>query len=155
MHGTSPSRSIKVKCISIHCNTLSHVFNPIYPTPPLGQDMTQGQFSHVFNLSHEFVDHKTFTEMISHHKVMTPPQRVSWIWHKTIWWWGSRNAGALGIAEYLLIAIVPWIFLARSDSTWFGPIYGSKYGSSRPEMRTELFEIELIICIKKGGVGIN
>ena len=24
------------------------------------------------------------------------PQRVSWIWHETIWWWGSCNAWALG-----------------------------------------------------------
>ena len=26
-----------------------------------------------------------------------PHQHVSRIWHKKIWWWGSSNAGALGI----------------------------------------------------------
>ena len=26
-------------------------------------------------------------------------QRVSWIWHQTIWWWGSSNAGGLGIGS--------------------------------------------------------
>ena len=27
----------------------------------------------------------------------TPQQRVSGIWHQTIWWWGSSIAGALGM----------------------------------------------------------
>ena len=35
------------------------------------------------------------------------PQHVSWIWHLTIWWWDSSNAGALGNAEYPFIAIAP------------------------------------------------
>ena len=47
-----------------------------------------------------------------------PPPRVSWIWHYTIWWWGSSNAGALGNAEYPFIAIAPRSTLARSGSTW-------------------------------------
>ena len=34
-----------------------------------------------------------------------PPQRVSWIWHETIWWCGSSDAGALGNEEYSIIAI--------------------------------------------------
>ena len=45
-------------------------------------------------------------------------QRVSWIWHKTIWWWGFSNAGALGNAEYLFIAIAPRFTLFWSGSTW-------------------------------------
>ena len=43
---------------------------------------------------------------------------VSWIWHKTIWWWGSSNAGALGNAEYPFIAITLRFTLTLSGSTW-------------------------------------
>ena len=46
--------------------------------------------------------------------VRLPPslhRRVSWIWHETIWWWGSSNAGALGNAEYVA---------HRSTRTWSG-----------------------------------
>ena len=46
------------------------------------------------------------------------PQQVFWIWHKTIWWRGSSNAGALGNAEYFFIAIAPKSTLAWSVSTW-------------------------------------
>ena len=35
------------------------------------------------------------------------PQWMSWIWYKTIWWWGSHNAGSLGRAEYPFTAIAP------------------------------------------------
>ena len=35
------------------------------------------------------------------------PQRVSWIWHYTIWWSGSSNVVALGNAEYLIISMAP------------------------------------------------
>ena len=35
------------------------------------------------------------------------PQRVSWIWHKAIWWWCSSNAGALGNAEYSSLLSLP------------------------------------------------
>ena len=54
-----------------------------------------------------------------------PPQRVSWIWHKTIWWRGFINAGSLGNAEYLFVAIDLRSTLAQSGSTWLGPIIGS------------------------------
>ena len=47
-----------------------------------------------------------------------PPERVSWIWHITVWWWGSSDAGALGTAEYPFNAIAPGSTLARSGSTW-------------------------------------
>ena len=50
--------------------------------------------------------------------VRTPPQQVSWIWHETIWWWRSSNAGALGNAEYPFVAIAPRSTLARRGSTW-------------------------------------
>ena len=42
-------------------------------------------------------------------EVSPPPlsQWVLWIWHKTVWWWGSSNAGALENAEYPFIAIAP------------------------------------------------
>ena len=46
----------------------------------------------------------------------TPLQRVSWIWHLTIWWCGSSNAGALGNAVYPFIAIAPRFTLARRGS---------------------------------------
>ena len=45
------------------------------------------------------------------------PQQVSRIWHKTIWWWGCRNAGALGNAEYTFSAIA-----ARSALAWSGRV---------------------------------
>ena len=41
-------------------------------------------------------------------RVRPHTKRVSWIWHETIWWWGSSNAGALGNAEYFFIGIAPW-----------------------------------------------
>ena len=34
-------------------------------------------------------------------------QRVFWLWHLTIWWWGSSNTGALGNTEHPSIAILP------------------------------------------------
>ena len=51
-------------------------------------------------------------------EVEPPTQWESWIWHKTIWWWGSSNAGALGNVEHLFIAIAPRSTLARNGSTW-------------------------------------
>ena len=45
-------------------------------------------------------------------------QQVSWIWHETIWWWGSGNFRALGNAEYPFIAITPKSTLAQSGNTW-------------------------------------
>ena len=47
-----------------------------------------------------------------------PLQWVSWIWHETIWWWGSSNAEALENADYTFIAIAPSSTLTRSGSTW-------------------------------------
>ena len=44
---------------------------------------------------------------------------------QTIWWCGSSNTGALGNAEYPLIATAFRFTLARSGNTWKGPIYGS------------------------------
>ena len=48
-----------------------------------------------------------------------PTQRVLWIWHKTIWWLSSSNAGASGNTEYsfIVIAIAPKSSLIRSNST--------------------------------------
>ena len=34
-------------------------------------------------------------------------QRVSCLWHLTIWWWSFSDAGALGNAEYSFITIAP------------------------------------------------
>ena len=45
----------------------------------------------------------------------TLPQRVFCICLKTIWWWGSSKASALGNAEYFFTVIVP-----RSTLTWRG-----------------------------------
>ena len=44
------------------------------------------------------------------------PQRVPWIWHKTIYWWGSSDAGALVNVEHPFIAIAPRSILGRSGS---------------------------------------
>ena len=56
--------------------------------------------------------------------VVRPCQCVSWIWHLTIWWWGSSDDWALGKAGYLFIAIVSRSTLARSGNILFGPMYG-------------------------------
>ena len=50
--------------------------------------------------------------------VRPPAQWVSWVWHKTVWWWGPSNAGALGNKEHPFIAIAPRSTLARRGSTW-------------------------------------
>ena len=47
------------------------------------------------------------------------PQPVSWIWYKTIWWWGSSNTGALGNVEYPFIAIALRSTQARSGKGLF------------------------------------
>ena len=47
------------------------------------------------------------------------------VWHLTIWWWGSSNAGALENVEYPFIASASRSTLTWSGSTWQGPIYGS------------------------------
>ena len=44
-------------------------------------------------------------------------QWMSCIWHKTVWWWGTSNARALGNREYLFITIVHKFTQARSGST--------------------------------------
>ena len=44
--------------------------------------------------------------------------RLSWLWHKTTWWWGFSDAGALGNAEYPFVAIAPWSTLTLNGSTW-------------------------------------
>ena len=43
--------------------------------------------------------------------------RVSWIRHKSIWWWGS-SPGALGNAKYRLIAIASKSILTQFGCTW-------------------------------------
>ena len=67
------------------------------------------------------------------------PQRVSWIWHETIWWWGSSNTEDLGNAEYSFIVIAPRSTLAWSGNTWLGPIYGTT--------RTSTFKLSANIWI--------
>ena len=57
-----------------------------------------------------------------------------------LWWWGSSTAGALENAEYPVIAIAPRSTLARSGSTWKGPIYGSN--------RTKLCTYAKLNCLK-------
>ena len=46
------------------------------------------------------------------------PAMSVWIWHKSIWWWGSRNAEVLGKAEYPSIATASRSTLAGSGSIW-------------------------------------
>ena len=43
-----------------------------------------------------------------------PYQLMSWIWHQTIWWWGS-SLGVLGKMEFPFIAITP-------GRLWFGAV---------------------------------
>ena len=50
--------------------------------------------------------------------VCKTPQRVSRIYHLTIWWWGSSNAGDLRNADCPFIAIAPMSTLVRSGSIW-------------------------------------
>ena len=47
-----------------------------------------------------------------------PPQRMFCTWHKTIWWWGSSDAGVWGSVEYPFIAIAPRYTLGWSGGTW-------------------------------------
>ena len=49
--------------------------------------------------------------------VRPSPQRVSWIWHWTIWCWGS-SFEALGNVEYYFTAITPRSTLTRSASAY-------------------------------------
>ena len=49
------------------------------------------------------------------------PQRVSWIWHETIWWRDYSNE-AFRNAEYPFIAIAPRSTLTWSGSTWKVPM---------------------------------
>ena len=73
----------------------------------------------IFQFSVSLVDWGCRIHRLHLCRVVTPqPQQVSWIWHKTIWWWGSSNAGALGNVEYPFIAIAPRSTLAWSGSTW-------------------------------------
>ena len=45
-------------------------------------------------------------------------QQVSWMWHWTIWWWGSSNTGTLGNTEYSFIVITLRSTLARNGNAW-------------------------------------
>ena len=51
-----------------------------------------------------------------------PPLPMS-VLHETIWCWGARDTGSLGNAEYLFFVISSRSTVARSGSTWQGPIY--------------------------------
>ena len=62
------------------------------------------------------------------------------IWQQTIWWWGSNNSWVLGNALYLFNAIARRSTLARSGSTWEGPIYLSN--------KTKLCPYPKLNCLK-------
>ena len=64
----------------------------------------------------------THTHVSEYQKNWPPTSVLIWPW--TIWWWGSSSAGALGNVEYPFITIASRSTLARSGSTWYGPIYG-------------------------------
>ena len=57
---------------------------------------------------------------------MSQRELVSWVWYKTIWWWGS-SPGALGNVEYTFIAITPRSTLTRNGCTYYGHIYRSNW----------------------------
>ena len=46
------------------------------------------------------------------------PQQMSGIWHKTIGWWSSSNAGTLGNSEYPFIPLACRFTLAWSGNIW-------------------------------------
>ena len=80
------------------------------------------------------------TPTASLQKSKTLPQWVSRLWHKTIWWWGFRNARALGNVEYPFIVIAPRSTLAWSGSTLFSATYGLD--------RTKLCAYAKLNCLK-------
>ena len=69
-----------------------------------------------------------------------PPQQVTKLRHRTIWWWSFSNAGDLRNVEYSFIVIAPRSTLIRCSSTWYGPIYGSN--------RTKLCNYTKLNCLK-------
>ena len=73
--------------------------------------------SHWENISVQSAGNVEYTDWISAEE-QDSHQRVSWIWHKTIWWWGLSKAGALGNVEYSFIDNALRSTLARSGSTW-------------------------------------
>ena len=95
---TEHSVKIKLSSNANHCTTIGNICIPNYSCP-----VKWGYRIHWLHL---------------YRGVSPPPRWVSWIWHVTIWWWGSNNVGALGNAEYPFIAITPRSTLARSGSTW-------------------------------------
>ena len=64
-----------------------------------------------------------YTDYISA-KEWDDPQTNVLIWHYTIWWWDTSNAGALGNVEYLFIAMAPRSTLARNCISLCSLIYG-------------------------------
>ena len=52
---------------------------------------------------------------------VTPPPRVSWIWHKTIWWWSSSNAWPSRLGLWNTLHLSRWVRLLQ----WGG---GSRLG---------------------------
>ena len=61
----------------------------------------------------------------------------------TLWWRCFSNTGVLVNVEYSSISIAPMSTLARSGSTWEGPIYRSNRTKLCTHEKSELLEIEL------------
>ena len=74
----------------------------------------------------------------------TPRPTSVLIWHQTIWWWSSSNAGAFGNVEYHFIAITPRSTLALSGRTLFGPIY---LAVLLDPCQIELFNIQTVLML--------
>ena len=52
------------------------------------------------------------------------PQRVSWLFHETIWYWGFSNATAFGKVVETFITITLRSILPQRNRAWLGPING-------------------------------
>ena len=76
-------------------------------------------------------------------------QRVSWIWHYTIWRWSFSNDRALENAEYPFIAITPSSTLARSGSTLISCVLVLNWIAwSRTALTFKLHNYAKVNCLK-------
>ena len=144
MHGDLECQLVESKSFSTSELSSIYLYH-IYP-PPLGQDMTQGQFfkrsltgfNSEFSFSytsclikaeehslpyyeHTFIDLSRLslqnTPIASMHRGKTLSQWMSRIWHKTICFRRS-SLGNLGNVEYPFIAIAFRSTLTRSGRAW-------------------------------------
>ena len=83
---------------------LTHTFMEMHEKSCLLKSKHANSQSHVFcwliqsckeNTAYKYVLYMWFLNELEIMQRVKTPQRMSWIWRKKIWWWGSSNAGAL------------------------------------------------------------